>query len=117
MIKQFLRKLFKIHSPSKELVGFYDEYHERDTRCDLCDRKSECELMDVTHSKDTRTHVLNAFGYICPKEAIVSKAAKELYPIVNECPCNKCSYEVKMSCKRCDEYYDWINKLKGEQNE
>ena len=115
MIKHFLRKSFKIHSPSKELVGFYDEYHERDTRCDLCDRKSECELMDITHSKDTRTHVLNAFGYICPKESMISKAAKELDRIVSEGPCNRGFYEVRMSCKRWDEYRNWIDKLKGEQ--
>lgn len=44
----------------------------------------------------------------------VSKAAKELNPIVKECPCRTCSDDFRMSCRGCDEYYEWISKLKGE---
>ena len=69
MFKDFLRKIFKIHSPSKEWVNIHKEYLEYDTECDLCDRKSECELMNVTRVADTRTHVLNAFGFSCPLES------------------------------------------------
>ena len=44
-------------------------YVERDTRCDLCDNKSECEdyLIDCTRYEDTRRHVINGMGHICPK--------------------------------------------------
>ena len=41
MIKNFLKKMFKIHSPSKEWATIYEEYHKKDTMCDLC--KYECK--------------------------------------------------------------------------
>lgn len=45
----------------------------------------------------------------------LSKAAQELTPIVDICPCNKCSDDVRMSCKIvCNEYYYWVRRLKGE---
>ena len=45
----------------------------------------------------------------------MAKAARELDPIVNACPCSKCSDEiVQMTCDKCDEYDAWIDKLKGE---
>ena len=44
----------------------------------------------------------------------VAKAARELDPIVNECPCKKCSDEFRMSCRGCFDYSEWISKLKGE---
>ena len=42
---------------------------ERDTRCDLCDNRGECEdyLIDCTRYEDTRRHVINGMGHICPK--------------------------------------------------
>ena len=43
-----------------------------------------------------------------------SKAAQELDPIINECPCKKCSDDIRMSCNHCEDYYKWINILKGE---
>ena len=43
-----------------------------------------------------------------------SKAAQELDPIINECPCKKCSYDSRMLCNHCEDYYKWINRLKGE---
>ena len=48
------------------------------------------------------------------KKERVAKVARELDPIVNACPCSKCSDEVQMACNKCDEYYAWIDKLKGE---
>ena len=69
MVRKIFKKLLKIHSPSKEWVNIRKEYLEYDTKCDLCDRKSECELMNVTQVVDTRTHVLNAFGFSCPLES------------------------------------------------
>ena len=42
-----------------------------------------------------------------------AKAAQELDPIVNECPCSKCSDDVRMTCEKCSYYYDWISRLKG----
>lgn len=44
----------------------------------------------------------------------VAKASRELDPIVNECPCKKCSDEFRMSCRGCFDYSEWISKLKGE---
>lgn len=66
MIKEFLRKLFKIHSPSKEWTNI--PYEEKDTRCDMCSYKDECApyLLDITCLGDTRTHVIKGVGYICP---------------------------------------------------
>ena len=65
MIKEFIKKIFGIKSPSKELRG---EYHEKDTKCDICDRRSECEpyLLRSTYSYDTREHVIPGLGYNCP---------------------------------------------------
>lgn len=45
----------------------------------------------------------------------VAKAAQELDPIVNAYPCKRCSDDVRMTCKKCNEYYDWIDRLKGEK--
>ena len=45
---------------------------------------------------------------------MASKIAKELDTIVSKCPCRTCSDEFRMSCRGCDGYYEWINKLKGE---
>lgn len=44
----------------------------------------------------------------------IAKASRELDPIVNECPCKKCSDEFRMSCRGCFDYSEWISKLKGE---
>ena len=118
MIKRLLRKLFKIHSPSEEWTDIHYKYQEHDTKCDSCSRKDECVpyLIDVTRLVDTRTHFIKGIGYVCPIDEIVSKAAQELDPIVNECPCKVkgCSDELKMTCKKCDDYYNWIDRLKGE---
>ena len=63
MIKDFLKKIslkiFRIHSPSKEWMNVPLEYHETDT---------ECELLEITHSEDTRRHFIRGIGYICPLE-------------------------------------------------
>ena len=66
MIKEFFKKIFKIHSPSKEWMNI--PYEEKDTKCDLCDRKSECDLLECTHSLDTRRHFIPMLGYSCPLE-------------------------------------------------
>lgn len=67
-ISKIIKKLLKIHSPSKNL----HEYHEKDTKCDLCKNKDICEpnLIDITCSYDTRIHVINCPGYICPWDKI-----------------------------------------------
>ena len=51
-------------------------------------------VLDILHRKE--------------KEAMVSKAAQELDPIVNECPCKVKGYSdtTRMSCCGCPEYYD-----------
>ena len=48
------------------------------------------------------------------KKERVAKVARELDPIVNACPCSKCSDDIRMACNKCDEYYSWIDRLKGE---
>ena len=48
------------------------------------------------------------------KKERVAKAAQELDPIGNACPCSKCSDDIRMAYNKCDEYYAWIDKLKGE---
>ena len=68
MIKNFLKKIFKIHSSSKECTKIYDEYNEKDTICDLCKHecKEDCYLIDITTVNDTRRHFINGIGFICP---------------------------------------------------
>ena len=48
------------------------------------------------------------------KKERVAKVARELDPIVNACPCSKCSDDIQMTCKKCDKYYEWVERLKGE---
>ena len=69
---KFIKKIFGIHNPSKfeDLISpEYINYVERDTRCDLCDNRGECEdyLVDCTRYEDTRRHVINGMGHVCPK--------------------------------------------------
>ena len=104
MIRKFLKKIFDIHSPSKELVCM--PYAEKDTKCDLCDNRSECEnyLIDRTHSEDTRRHVINGIGYICPKD-------------IKHIPCTiSCNGDFMINdelCTSCDVYH----KLKEKKND
>lgn len=44
----------------------------------------------------------------------VAKVARELDPIVNAYPCDKCSDDIKITCNKCDDYYKWISRLKGD---
>ena len=60
MIKDFLKKIFRMHSPSKEWTNIPREYRETDT---------ECELLEITHSEDTRRHFIRGIGYSCPLES------------------------------------------------
>lgn len=66
MIKEFLRKLFKVHSPSKECINI--SYEEKDTKCDLCDHKDQCDLLECTTIRDTRKHFIPMRGFNCPLE-------------------------------------------------
>lgn len=106
MIIKFLKKIFKIHSPSKEWMNIPYEYVEKDTKCDLCDNRSECEeyLLDCTHSSDTRRHVINGIGHICPKD-------------IKHAPCAiSCSGDFMIDdepCTSCDMY----RKLKNKEEE
>lgn len=46
----------------------------------------------------------------------VEKAASELYPIVDGCPCKGCSDSTRAYCKSetCEKYSEWFSKLKEE---
>ena len=58
---KFIKKILGIKSPSKfeDLNSPY--IVEKDTKC-------EDYLIDCTHSEDTRRHVINGIGHICPKD-------------------------------------------------
>lgn len=91
---KIIKKILKIHSPS------HFEYHEKDTKCDLCEFKSKCEpyLFDCTMLCDTRKHVTNSIGHICPKN-------------IRYAPCDiSCNGE---PCTSCDVY----RKLKEKEND
>lgn len=72
MIKEklirFIRKIFKIHSPSAELTRGY-VYVEEDTKCDSCEYLNECidarNVLDCTYSMDTRKHYIHGIGTYC----------------------------------------------------
>ena len=64
MIKKFLKKIFKIHSPSKEWTRIH--YEEKDTKCDLCIHKDQCDLLEYTSIADTRRHFIPMRGFDCP---------------------------------------------------
>lgn len=51
---------------------------EKDTKCDLCENKDNCEphLINVRCSCDTRIHVINCPGYICPLYKIGERCDK-----------------------------------------
>ena len=68
MMIKFLKKLFHIHSSNKEWTKVPVEYHEKDTRCDLCECefKKDCHLIEITTLGDTRKHFINGIGFICP---------------------------------------------------
>ena len=69
MIK-FIKKILGIKNPSKIEALNSPYIVEKDTKCDLCNNKGECEdyLIDCTRSEDTRRHVINGIGHICPKD-------------------------------------------------
>lgn len=91
---------------SEEWMNIPYEYVEKDTKCDLCDNRSECEeyLLDCTHSSDTRRHVINGIGHICPKD-------------IKHAPCAiSCSGDFMIDdepCTSCDMY----RKLKNKEEE
>ena len=68
IIKNFLKKIMEIHSPSKEWTKICEEYHEKDTKCDLCNHecKEDCYLVEITTRDDTRKHFINGIGFVCP---------------------------------------------------
>lgn len=68
MIKNFLKKIIEIHSPSKEGTKICEGYHEKDTMCDLCKHecKEDCYLVEITTRDDTRKHFINGIGFVCP---------------------------------------------------
>ena len=111
MIK-FIKKILGIKSPSKfeDLISTaVTNYVEKDTKCDLCDNRNECEdyLLDCTHSSDTRRHVINGIGHICPKD-------------IKHAPCKiSCSGDFMIDdepCTSCDMYHKLKNK-EEEKNE
>ena len=112
MIKIFLKKILGIKSPSKlnDLISpVYPNYVEKDTKCDLCSNRSECEeyLIDCTHSADTRRHVINGIGHICPKD-------------IKHTPCAiSCNGEFMIGdepCISCNVYHKLKNKEKKNEN-
>lgn len=81
MIKKFLKKIFKIHSPSKEWTRI--PYEEKDTKCDLCDHKDQCDLLERTSPADTRRHFIPMIGFDCPLEVIERDLYLEREKVLN----------------------------------
>ena len=51
---------------SKKSVGT-GAYVERDTKCDLCDFKNSCDLVEITRMYDNRQHFVPMRGFKCKK--------------------------------------------------
>ena len=103
---KFIKKILGIKSHSK----FEDFiYVEKDTICDLCNKRDKCEeyLIDCTVTADTRRHVINGIGHICPKD-------------IKHTPCAiSCNGDFMIddkSCTSCDVYRKLKNKG-DEENE
>lgn len=78
----------------------------------------EVSEMDVTNATEGTRSLFCPIAKLCDyilKKEKVAKAAQELDQIVNECACMKCSDDIRMACKGCDQYREWINRLKGER--
>lgn len=100
---KFIKKILGIKSPNKfkDLVSpTYPNYVEKDTKCDLCDDRSECEdyLIDCTHSFDTRRHLINSIDYVCPKIRPCDISCNGDFMIDDE------------PCTSCDVYHKFKNK-------
>lgn len=79
MIKKYLKKIFKILNPGKELAKIHNKYKEKDTRCDLCkhESKEDCYLIEITTRDDTRRHFINGIGFVCPLRRMVEEHVKK----------------------------------------
>lgn len=66
IIFDWLRRLFKVHSPSKINV----QYEEKFTTCDKCERLHECikngNVLERTTLEDSYTHYIVGRGCSCP---------------------------------------------------
>ena len=66
MIFRWARKIFK-----KKKKYIPQPYVEKDTRCDLCKYKDECEdKIDVTTLNDMRRHYIRSLGGSCKLEEL-----------------------------------------------
>lgn len=101
---KFIKKILGIKSHSK----FEDFiYVEKDTICDLCNKRDKYKkyLIDCTVMADTRRHVINSIGHICPKD------------IRYYIPCAiSCNGDFMVGNKPCASY-DVYRKLKNKVDE
>lgn len=65
---KFLKKIFRVNRPRKHFAHVMYEYHEKDTKCDLCSCKDECDLIDITTLRDTRRHFISGIDNVCRLE-------------------------------------------------
>ena len=103
---KFIKKILGIKRPSKidDLISpTYPIFIEKDTKCDLCDNRSECEdyLIDCTHSEDTRRHVINGIGHICPRDIKYTPCAISCDGdfMIDDEPCTSCDVYRKFKNK------------------
>ena len=139
-IAKILKKIFTMHDPSKEWTKVHRvEYQEEDTKCDLCEFKSNCEpyLLNCKTLGDTRTHFINNPRHICPLDireyfTTYPEASKTIFDIMSENDiseqyktCGRCIHDSESSdivgstcymCKRNpdDHRIDWFEKKKEE---
>lgn len=57
-----------------------EPYEEKDTKCDLCEHKVECNLLECTTVNDTRKHLIPNIDNVCkkPKPIATDCKVKEL---------------------------------------
>lgn len=104
---KFIKKILGIKSHSK----FEDFiYVEKDTICDLCNKMDKYKkyLIDCTVMADTRRHVINSIGHICPKDIKHTPWAISCNGdfMVDNKPCTSCDVYRKLKDKADEE--KWV---------
>lgn len=80
---------FKKWLPEETDIDISEEsYVEKDTECDLCEHKAECDLIEITNYYDTRMHLAPNIGNRCKKKEGAPCTIKE-YCIIHNCTKNK----------------------------
>lgn len=75
---------FKKWLPEETNIDISEEtYEEKDTECDLCEHKEECDLIEITNLYDTRMHLAPDIGNRCKKKEGAPYTVKEFCELLN----------------------------------